>query len=188
MNSLIQSHTETATSRLTGNAITVCLGTAFLKSMANFTAILESQQVISNHNDTLMFIHGAQHPFVVLSFGHLILLIIYNRFKLYTGAAASYKFPKEARCLRVCGILSFNFTVSTGIRFLTWFLFCSDITLTVCYHERRYFTLQVMVAQLPKSGLTGYGLWGSGGTANDNDNSFKMNGCGAHTVTSVLHE
>lgn len=89
MNSFIQSHTEMATLRLTGNAITVCLGTAFLKSMANFTAILESQQVISNHNDTLMFIDAAQHPFVVLSFGHLILLIIYNRFKLYTGAAAS---------------------------------------------------------------------------------------------------
>lgn len=186
MNSLIQSHTETATSRLTGNAITVCLGTAFLKSMANFTAILESQQVISNHNDTLMFIHGAQHPFVVLSFGHLILLMIYNWFKLYTGAVASYKFPKEARCLRVCGILSFNFTVSTGIRFLTRFLFCSSVTLTVCCHERRYFTLQVMASRLLKSGLTG--LWGRGHTANDNDNSFKMNGCGAHTVTSVLHE
>lgn len=62
--------------KVTGNAITVCLGTAFLMSMGNFTAILQSQQVISNHNDTLMFTRGAEQPVVVLSFGHLILLII----------------------------------------------------------------------------------------------------------------
>lgn len=51
-----------ATQGLIGNAITVCLGAAFLNSLANFTAILESQQVISNHNDALMFSHGAEHP------------------------------------------------------------------------------------------------------------------------------
>lgn len=58
--------------------------------MGNFTAISVSQQVISDHNDTLMFSYGAEHPFVVLSSGHLILLIIYKLFKLYTGPAAWY--------------------------------------------------------------------------------------------------
>lgn len=59
-----------------------------------------------------MFSHGAEHPFVVLSFGHLILLIIYKLFKLYTGAAGSYKSQEEARCLHVCGILSFKHCVN----------------------------------------------------------------------------
>lgn len=55
-----------------------------------------------------MFSHEAEHTSVVLSFGHLILLIIYELFKLYTGAAGSYKCREEAHCLRVCGILSFK--------------------------------------------------------------------------------
>lgn len=38
-----------------------------------------------------MFSHEAEEPFVVLSLGHLILLIIYKLFKLYTGAAGLYK-------------------------------------------------------------------------------------------------
>lgn len=73
--------------------------------MGNFTAISVSQQVISDHNDTLMFSYGAEHPFVVLSSGHLILLIIYKLFKLYTGAAAWYKVPRGGLyCLHVCGL------------------------------------------------------------------------------------
>lgn len=73
---LLHSLTQKQQVKATGNAITVCLRTAFLVSMGNFTAILQSQQVISNHNDTLMFTCGAERPVVVLSFGHLILLII----------------------------------------------------------------------------------------------------------------
>lgn len=69
-------HAQKQQVKATGNAITVCLGAAFLMSMSNFTAILQSQQVISNQNDTLMFTRGAEQPIVVLSFGHLILLII----------------------------------------------------------------------------------------------------------------
>lgn len=46
-----------------------------------------------------MFSHGAEHPFVVLSLDHLILLIIYKLFKLYTGAAGSYKSLEEAHHL-----------------------------------------------------------------------------------------
>lgn len=62
-------------------------------SMGNFTAILQSQQVISNHNDTLTFTFGEQStPVVVLSPGHLIPLITSDRFKGYTGAAATSVF------------------------------------------------------------------------------------------------
>lgn len=43
-----------------------------------------------------MFSHGAQHPFVVLSLDHLILLIIYKLFKLHTGAVGMYKSQEKA--------------------------------------------------------------------------------------------
>lgn len=49
---------------------------------------------------------------MVLSLDHLILLIIYKLFKLYTGAAGSYKSLEEARRLCVCGILSFKHCVN----------------------------------------------------------------------------
>lgn len=61
---------------------------------------------------TLMFSHGAEHLFVVLFLGHLILVIIYKLFKLYTGAAGLYKSLEEAHSLCVCGILSFTQYVS----------------------------------------------------------------------------
>lgn len=61
---------------------------------------------------TLMFSHGAQHPFVVLSPGHLILLIIYKLFKLYTGAVGLYRSQEKAHHLHVCGILSFKHCVN----------------------------------------------------------------------------
>lgn len=54
-----------------------------------------------------MFSH-AGHLFVVSSLGHLILLIIYKLFKLYTEAAGSYKSPGEAHRPSVYGILSFK--------------------------------------------------------------------------------
>lgn len=59
-----------------------------------------------------MFSHGAQLPFVVLSLGHLILLIIYMLFKLYTGAAGPYKSLEAAHHLCVYGILSFKHCVN----------------------------------------------------------------------------
>lgn len=39
------------------------LGTAFLNSMANFTAILVSQQVVSNHNEHLNVFTWSRAPF-----------------------------------------------------------------------------------------------------------------------------
>lgn len=125
---------------LTGNAITVCLGIAFLNSMVNFTAILLSQQVISNHNEHLNVFTRSRAPFVVLSPGHLILLIIYKLFKLYTGAAGSYKSLEEAHGLHVCGILSFKHCVNRyRVPYMLSFLFkgCRrtvkvDTVLTVC--------------------------------------------------------
>lgn len=74
---------------------------------------------------TLMFSHEAERPSVVLSFGHLILLIIYELFKPYTGAAGSYKCREEAHrpvFVEYCHLK----IVSTGIRFLKWFLFFSE--------------------------------------------------------------
>lgn len=59
-----------------------------------------------------MFSHGAEHPFVVSSLGHLIHLIIYKLFQLYTGAVGSYESPEEAHRLCVCGILSFKHCVN----------------------------------------------------------------------------
>lgn len=57
-----------------------------------------------------MFSHGAERRFVVLSPGHLILLIILEIFQLYTGAAD--RCPRRRR--RVCGILSFRRCVNRG--------------------------------------------------------------------------
>ena len=46
----VETDEESRSQGLTGIAITVCLGTAFLNCMANFTVISVSQQVVSNHN------------------------------------------------------------------------------------------------------------------------------------------
>ncbi len=117
---------ERENQRVTGNGITVCLRTAFLNSMANFTAILVSQQVLSNHNEHLnVCTWSREHPFVVLSFGHLILLIIYKLNCTQELRARTSPWRRPAACVFVeyCHLN----TVSTGIRFLTWFLFHSKV-------------------------------------------------------------
>lgn len=80
--------------------------------MANFTAISVSQQVVSNNEHLNVVTRSREQPIVVLSFGHLILLIIYELFKLYTGAVGLYGSLEEARCLHVCGKMSFKHCVN----------------------------------------------------------------------------
>lgn len=71
-----------ATERLTGNAITVCQGALLVCKAANFTAILQNQQVTSNHIDTLMLCRSAApvcgRLFFFFFFGNLIRLIVYK--------------------------------------------------------------------------------------------------------------
>lgn len=85
--SLARAHAHThkhrkATERLTGNAITVCQGALLVCKTANFTAILQNQQVTSNHIDTLMLCLGAAPVcgclFFFFFFGNLIRLIVYK--------------------------------------------------------------------------------------------------------------
>ena len=65
----------------------------------------------------LMFSHGAEHPFVVLSRRNLILLILYKLFILYTRTVDSHWSQEKAPASVFVEYRHLN-AASTGIRFL----------------------------------------------------------------------